>query len=105
MEILTWLATNWTSIVVPAIVGLAGFFGGRRKKKLEVDSQETTNVGQNLQLYQTMLDDMDSRYKKMLEDRDIVIVQLTNKVDLLTDEIRKLRILVKSQEDGGANNQ
>lgn len=119
MEILTWLAANWTSIVVPAIVGVVGYFGARKKNKLDLESQDTDVTAGKWKLAITMLDDSTKRFKdtiEMLTEDNLflrkqnielkdLVSTLTEKVDTLTREMRRLERLVKKTANGGNNQQ
>jgi len=118
MEVaLTWMVANWTTIVIPTIVGLVGYLTARKKNKLDLDSKETGVAGEKWKLAITMLDDSTKRFKdtidmmeednaslrrQNLELKDLVST-LTDKVDRLTRELKKLERLVKMRSDDATN--
>jgi predicted RNase H-like nuclease (RuvC/YqgF family) len=112
-----WLVANWTTIVIPTVVGFLSYFGARKKNKLDLTSQETDVLGEKWRLAITMLDDSTKRFKDtidMMEEdnaslrkqntelKDLVST-LTDKVDRLTREMRKLEKVVKYRSDDKSN--
>ena len=55
-------------ILAPIFGGLGGFLLGRKRNKLENQGLEAQNIGENLDLYQKMLDDLEERFNKRLSN-------------------------------------
>jgi hypothetical protein len=112
--VVAWLIANWTTIIIPTAVGFGGYFSARRKNKLDLTSQETDVLGEKWRLAITMLDDSTKRFKDtigMMEEdnsslrkQNVELVStLTDKVDRLTKEMRKLERVVKYRSDDKSN--
>ena len=91
-ENLLWIAT---SVVLPLITW---FVHGKYRQRQELKSQKIQNegstssvVGQNLELYQRMLDDYTQRKDKELQEAYERIEKLKVRIEFLEDENTKLK--------------
>lgn len=87
--------------ILPYIVPVGGFLLGAYKDKImlalnikkentQIDGLKTENFNKNLDLYQELIDDLDTRYKKRLTDiEDMFNTQLES----LKSEIQQLKDL------------
>lgn len=94
-------------IIVPVVVGFvsafSGWFFGRRKQDAETKGSEIENAERALQYYRQMVDDMGLRLTKAIEELQTtnielkatkkVIKELEEKVEAMTDELKKYKQL------------
>jgi predicted RNase H-like nuclease (RuvC/YqgF family) len=75
---------NLDDIIVPSITGAIGAFvtwlAGRKKENVEVQGSEITNTQEAIKIW-----------REMAEDMSIKVKELSDKVDLLTQEVHNLR--------------
>lgn len=71
-----------------AIVGVVGFFTGRKKENAEVKSSELDNVDKAVKIWQDLAETMTLKVEK-----------LTEQVELLTKENQELRLTISRLED------
>lgn len=75
---------NLDDIIVPSITGAIGAFiswlVGRKKENVEVQGSEITNTQEAIKIWREMAEDMSNKVK-----------ELSDKVDLLTQEVHNLR--------------
>lgn len=76
-------------IISPIAGGGAGYLFARRKNKLENQSLETQNVGDNLELYQKMLDDLEKRYNKSLDAQRAHYDEKLTELKLSIEELKR----------------
>lgn len=105
----TWIQTlinnNITSMLVGGGITLISWFGYKRYiQKREIKAKDIENegstsnvVGQNLELYQRMLDDYTERKDKELNEAYQRIEKLNLRVEFLEEENRKLRIKISDK--------
>jgi gas vesicle protein len=76
---------NFDDIIVPSLTGgIASFITwliGRKKENVEVQSSEITNTQEAIKIWREMAEDMSNKVK-----------DLSDKVDLLTQEVYNLRL-------------
>ena len=89
--------------------GFAGFIFGRKKQNAEVESieagnheKEIENAGKVLKYYREMIEDLGNKLKTAileLDEAKALIKELEDKVELLTDELKKYKQLnIKKEE-------
>lgn len=93
-----WILGN-LQLIIALIVSplITWFFVNRhyqqrelKTKDLENDSSQSGVVAQNLDLYQRMLDDVESRYEIKLQKRDLEISFLEREIEELKARLKKL---------------
>ena len=97
---------NITSIIITGITGAISWFFTKRHfqskelKSKDLQNEESTSnvVGQNLELYQRMLDDYTERKDKELQDAYDKIEALKIKVEKLEKENASLKSRIKKLE-------
>ncbi len=88
--------------------GFAGFIFGRKKQNAEVESieagnheKEIENAGKVLKYYREMIEDLGNKLKTAileLDEAKALIKELEDKVELLTDELKKYKQLNRKKE-------
>lgn len=77
-------------IVSNILTGVAAWFVGKRKVDAETDNQVLRNLELSVNLYRGIIDDL----KKEIEELNVKILQLEEKIDELHEENKKLKNLV-----------
>ncbi len=57
-----------TNVLVPTVSGIAGWLFGKRKRNVEIESEELRNVKDTLEIYIKMIEDL-KVHQKYLEER------------------------------------
>lgn len=89
----------WYSIISSAVLGLAGYFGGRKLKEIQLKKEEkevqnsSISVHENnIKLYQTLLDDLEIRFKSritILENDVSRMIKLNEEANSIIDKQEK----------------
>lgn len=89
---------SWLEIIISVlgIVGTftgawAGWFFGRRLYKVQVESGQLDNTEKNLEIYQSMLDDLEKRRQRRETELEGKIKLLKGQVHSLRQEVKKCR--------------
>ncbi len=88
---------NYLSELVLAIIGaFLGWFFQRKKQLAELRGSEIENAEKGLQYYRQMVDDLGNRLTQAIVELNatkMVIKELEEKIEALTEELRKYKQL------------
>ncbi|WP_343530838.1 hypothetical protein [Pedobacter sp.] len=88
---------NYLSELALAVIGaFVGWFFQRKKQQAEVRGSEIENAEKGLQYYRQMVDDLGSRLTQAIMELNttkMVIKELEEKIEALTEELRKYKQL------------
>ena len=76
--------------------GFGGWFFGRKKAKAEAEASQIENAEKLLNYYKNLVDDLGSRLDsaiKKFNEAEATIRELENRIDDLTNELRKYKQL------------
>lgn len=79
---------NPFTVLWSAIIGVVGFFTGRKKEKVEVKGSELDNVDKAVKIWQDLAETMTNKVEK-----------LTEQVELLSKENQELRLTISRLEN------
>lgn len=85
---MNWIETLTLLIPLLGAGGIGGYFMGRKRTKLENQGLEAQNVGENLELYQKMIDDLEGRFNKRIIEQENYYEK---KIKLLSQRISQLK--------------
>ena len=98
--------TEFASLV---LLGFAGVIFGRKKQNAEEESieagnheKEIENAGKVLKYYREMIEDLGNKLKTAileLDEAKALIKELEDKIELLTDELKKYKQLNRKKEE------
>jgi len=105
---LEYILPHIAEFVSLLLSGFAGFIFGRKKQNAEVESieagnheKEIENAGKVLKYYREMIEDLGNKLKTAileLDEAKALIKELEDKVELLTDELKKYKQLNRKKE-------
>lgn len=78
-------------IVAGFVSGAAGYIGGRRQRQKEVESSGLNNLEKTVSIYKTLIDDIQSRFNKEMD-------QLREKIIALETEIKEKEDVIETLE-------
>jgi len=85
-----------TLLITTLVTGFGGWFFGRKKLKAETEASQIENAEKLLNYYKNLVDDLGSRLEsaiKKFNDAEETIRELENRIDALTDELKKYKQL------------
>ncbi|MBP7174001.1 MAG: cell wall anchor protein [Cloacibacterium sp.] len=90
------LQEHFGTLLATLITGFGGWFFGRKKAAAEVEGSQIENAEKLLAFYKNLADDLGKRLEnaiKEFNDAKLIIKELEDKVEALTDELRKYKQL------------
>lgn len=90
------LEPHITTLIAGLITGFVGWFFGRKKAKAEVETNQIENAEKLLNYYKNLVDDLGQRLEaaiKKFNDAEKIIHELEERIDALTDELKKYKQL------------
>lgn len=79
-------------ILIPTLAGLitgaAGYIGGRKQRQKDIDSSTIENLDKSLELYKRIIDDLQIRFNKEIEDLRRKIIEKEAQVKELETKLR-----------------
>lgn len=95
---MNFIIDNW-ELILAGLTPIAGWFGGRKmlksqlkKSNEEAKDIELNNISSNFKLYQDVINDLEDRFKKRIEELELDL----EKIRTLNSELRKV---VRNQEN------
>lgn len=91
-----FLLENAGVFISALATGFGGWFFGRKKAQTEAEASQIENAEKLLNYYKNLVDDLGGRLEsaiKRFNDAEEIIRELENKVDALTDELKKYKQL------------
>lgn len=91
------LLKPYVSELATAFIGaLIGWFFQRKKQKAEIHTSEIENAEKGLLYYRQMVDDLGTRLTQAIAELNatkLIIKELEEKIEALTDELKKYKQL------------
>ncbi len=87
---------HFGTLIATLITGFGGWFFGRKKAAAEVETSQIENAEKLLEFYKNLADDLGKRLEnaiKEFNDAKKIISELEEKVEDLTNELRKYKQL------------
>lgn len=91
-----FLTEHIGTLIATLITGFGGWFFGRKKANTEVETNQIENAEKLLNYYKNLVDDLGQRLEaaiKKFNDAEETIRELENRIDALTDELKKYKQL------------
>jgi IS1 family transposase len=112
-----FLVQNWERLMIPLTGIVAYFFSKRKYQKrdlaksdAQIESQNLENLSKNFQVYQDLVDDLEIRFKKRIEELEVDLIrmktlntELRQAVARQEKYINKLIIKIESYESNQKN--
>jgi mevalonate kinase len=95
MELENWI----TNVVVPSVSGIAGWLVGKRKRNVEIESEELRNVKDTLDIYMKMIEDLKTHQQyldKRLGELMTENANLTERLLIAKERIDALEVNLKT---------
>ncbi len=83
-------------LITAIIGGFLGWFFQRKKQRTEIDTNEIENALKALQYYREVADDLGTRLTQAITELNstkLIIKELEEKIEALTDELKKYKQL------------
>lgn len=97
MELETWIV----DVAVPSVSGIAGWLLGKRKRNVEIESEELRNVKDTLDIYMKMIEDLkthqqylDNRLSELMTENAALTERLLaakERIDTLEANFKKVK--------------
>lgn len=90
------LIENFGILLSAVATGFGGWFFGRKKAQAEAEASQIENAEKLLNYYKNLVDDLGSRLEsaiKKFNEAEETIRELENRIDALTDELKKYKQL------------
>lgn len=90
------LFENLGILLATLATGFGGWFFGRKKAQTEAEGSQIENAEKLLSYYKNLVDDLGSRLEsaiKKFNQAEATIRELENRIDALTDELKKYKQL------------